>query len=136
MKTREFVLNKMLPEMKELAHLVKPDVWWSDGEWEALPEYFGSKDFLAWLFNESPSKENVVVNDRWGSNTRLRHGSFFSGRDRWEQGQLIPHKWESCITMDKQSWGIRRDIKIKSIWTPEQLISKVNTNYLKNLSVH
>ena len=24
----------MLPEMKELAELVEPHVWWSDGDWE------------------------------------------------------------------------------------------------------
>ena len=36
----------MLPEMKELAELVEPHVWWSDGDWETTPEYFGSKEFL------------------------------------------------------------------------------------------
>ena len=57
-------MNKMLPEMKELANLVEPHVWWSDGDWETTPEYFGSQEFLAWLFNESPSKDFVVTNDR------------------------------------------------------------------------
>ena len=37
---REYVLNKMIPEMKELAELVEPHVWWSDGDWEAKPEYW------------------------------------------------------------------------------------------------
>ena len=37
---REYVTNKMLPEMKELAELVEPHVWWSDGDWEAKPEYW------------------------------------------------------------------------------------------------
>ena len=50
--------------MKELANLVEPHVWWSDGDWEAKPEYFNSQEFLAWLFNESPSKDFVVTNDR------------------------------------------------------------------------
>ena len=36
----------MLPEMKELAELVEPHVWWSDGDWETTPEYFGSQEFL------------------------------------------------------------------------------------------
>ena len=49
--TREFVLSKLLPEMKELAQLIKPHVWWSDGDWETDPDYWGSKEFLAWLFN-------------------------------------------------------------------------------------
>ena len=54
----------MLPEMMEMVTKYKPDVIWSDGDWEALPEYFGSQDFLAWLYNDSPVKDTVVVNDR------------------------------------------------------------------------
>ena len=42
-----------------------------------------STEFLAWLFNESPSKDYVVTNDRWGQGTGKKHGSFFSGPDRW-----------------------------------------------------
>ena len=63
------MLNKMLPEMKYLATNYEPDVWWSDGDWEAKPEYFGSQDFLAWLYNESPSKDTVVTNDRYVNNS-------------------------------------------------------------------
>ena len=59
----------MLPEMKYLATNYEPDVWWSDGDWEAKPEYFGSQDFLAWLYNESPSKDTVVTNDRYVNNS-------------------------------------------------------------------
>ena len=50
--------------MKFLASQYEPDVWWSDGDWDAKPEYWGSKDFLAWLYNESPTKHTVVTNDR------------------------------------------------------------------------
>ena len=55
----------MLPEMKELINRYSPDILWSDGDWEASPEYFGSQEFLAWLYNDSPSKERIVVNDRY-----------------------------------------------------------------------
>ena len=66
--SREYVTNKMLPEMKELAELVQPHVWWSDGDWETNPDYWKSTEFLAWLFNECPDscKDYVVTNDRWG----------------------------------------------------------------------
>ena len=43
---REFVNNKILPEMKELAELVEPHVWWSDGDWETTPDYWKSTEFL------------------------------------------------------------------------------------------
>ena len=61
---REFPLKKMLPEMKFLASNYEPHVWWSDGAWEANPEYFGSQEWLAWLYNESPTKDSIVTNDR------------------------------------------------------------------------
>ena len=54
----------MMPEMKELIEKYAPHVIWSDGDWETYPEYFGSEEFLAWLYNESPSKDYIVTNDR------------------------------------------------------------------------
>lgn len=45
----------------------KPEIIWSDGDWEASDDYWGSKDVLAWLYNSSPVKDIVVVNDRWGN---------------------------------------------------------------------
>ncbi len=54
----------MIPEMKELVERYAPDVLWADGDWEAEDEYWESKNFLAWLYNDSPSKDSVVTNDR------------------------------------------------------------------------
>jgi alpha-L-fucosidase len=42
--------------------------------------------FLAWLYNSSPVKDNVVVNDRWGSDTDCQHGGYYSCRDRYNPG--------------------------------------------------
>ena len=58
-------MKKMMPEMKELIEKYQPYLLWSDGDWEALPEYFGSEEFLAWLYNESPAKDYIVTNDRY-----------------------------------------------------------------------
>ena len=123
--TREFVLNKIHPEMKELAALIEPHVWWSDGDWESTPEYWGSTDFLAWLFNDSPAKDLVVTNDRWGRGVGQKHGSFFSGPDRWQPGHLIGHKWENAMTLDQKSWGIRRNLRLEDVMSMEELLSQV-----------
>lgn len=72
--------------MRELIEKYKPEVFWSDGEWEAPDIYWSSKEFLAWLFNESPVNHNVVVNDRWGKDTLCRHGSFYTCTDRYNPG--------------------------------------------------
>ena len=53
----------------EVINTFEPEVLYADGdqqEKDALSDYWGSKDFLAWLYNDSPVKETVAVNDRWG----------------------------------------------------------------------
>ena len=51
----------------EVINTFEPEVLYADGdqqEKEALSDYWGSKDFLAWLYNDSPVKDTVAVNDR------------------------------------------------------------------------
>lgn len=64
----------------------KPDIIWSDGEWEAPDTYWDSLNFLAWLYNDSPVKDTVVVNDRWGGDTLCKHGGFLTCADRFQPG--------------------------------------------------
>lgn len=124
-ETRNYPLHKMLPEMKELVETFEPHVWWSDGDWEAHPEFWGSQEFLAWLYNESPVKDMVVTNDRWGVGCAKKHGGYYSGPDRFNPGTLQAHKWENAMTVDRQSWGIRRNINIADVFSPEELIKEI-----------
>nr|XP_023013457.1 plasma alpha-L-fucosidase-like [Leptinotarsa decemlineata] len=83
---REFVTKKIIPEMQELIRTYRPAVLWSDGDWEAYDTYWNSTGFLAWLYNESPVKDYVVVNDRWGIDIPCKHGDFYSCADRYNPG--------------------------------------------------
>lgn len=81
--TDTFVSHKIMPELYELVKTYKPQIVWSDGDWEAPDSYWKSKEFLAWLYNESPVKDTVVVNDRWGINITCHHGDFYTCTDRF-----------------------------------------------------
>lgn len=123
--TDEFVRFKTLPELYEIVNTYEPEIVWSDGEWEAPDTYWQSKEFLAWLYNDSPVKDTVVSNDRWGHDTLCKHGGYYTCADRYNPGVLQPHKWENCLTLDKESWGHRRNSQIEDYLTPEELMTTI-----------
>ncbi|XP_066901637.1 alpha-L-fucosidase [Halyomorpha halys] len=120
--TQTFVDYKILPEMRELVDRYKPEVIWSDGEWEAPSKYWKAEEFLAWLYNESPVRRTVVVNDRWGKETLCKHGGYFTCADRFAPGKLLERKWENALSIDKGSWGYSRLSNLNDYLTTQQLI--------------
>ena len=98
---RDFVISKMMPELRELVMKYKPEVLWSDGDEGAYVDYWGSLEFLAWLYSDSPVKDLVVTNDRWGKGVMCKHGDFYTCADRFNPGVLQNHKWENAMTIDK-----------------------------------
>ncbi|XP_045062803.1 tissue alpha-L-fucosidase isoform X3 [Coregonus clupeaformis] len=114
-KTQEFVFRKALPELIDLVMTYKPELIWSDGDWEAPDTYWNSTEFLAWLYNDSPIKDFVVVNDRWGNGCYCKHGGYYNCADRFTPGSLPDHKWEKCQSVDNRSWGYRRNMMLSEL---------------------
>lgn len=138
-KTQHFVIAKTMPELYDLVNRYKPDLIWSDGDWESPDTYWNSTGFLSWLYNDSPVKDEVVVNDRWGMNCTCRHGGYYNCEDKFQPSSLPDHKWEMCSTVDKRSWGYRRNMVISDVADEAEIISELvqtvslGGNYLLNI---
>ena len=122
----KYVSDHMIPQMKDLVNRYQPDIVWTDGEWELTSDQWKSTDFLAWLYNESPVKNTVVVNDRWGKETRGKHGGIYTteydlvgdlAADRVKPG----HPWEECRGIGG-SFGYNRNENLENYETSESLI--------------
>ena len=110
-----------MPELNELVMNYKPDLIWSDGDAGPV-DYWQSREFLAWLYNESPVKDTIVTNDRWGTGTACRHGGYWNCRDKYNPTSRPAHKWENALTIDKRSWGNRRNANIQDFMTIKEII--------------
>ncbi|XP_038656660.1 tissue alpha-L-fucosidase-like [Scyliorhinus canicula] len=121
-KTQKFVVEKTLPELYDLVMRYKPDIIWSDGDWEAPDTYWNSTGFLAWLYNDSPVKDTVVTNDRWGAGCGCKHGGFFNCADKYSPTKMPHHKWEKCTSVDTHSWGYRRNMHLNDMMDVQSII--------------
>jgi alpha-L-fucosidase len=71
-----YVEENMMPQLKELVTNYQPDLIFSDGEWDKDHTYWNSTEFLSWLYTHAPNNDEVLVNDRWGIDTRGKHGGY------------------------------------------------------------
>ena len=67
----------MYPQFKEIVEKYQPALIFSDGDWWMDEERWQTKPLLAWLFNNAPNKDEVVINDRWGK-VRKEHGGYYT----------------------------------------------------------
>ncbi len=118
-----YVDNHMLPQMKDLVNKYNPDLFWTDGEWDHSSEVWKSTKFLSWLFNDSPVREHVVVNDRWGKETRGKHGGFYTTEYDicYVDDKNTMHPWEECRGIGG-SFGYNRNENLEDYETSESLI--------------
>lgn len=73
-----YVSEHMHPQFKDVVTRYKPSIIFSDGEWDLTSAEWRSPELLAWLYNDSPVKDEIVVDDRWGKDTRHKHGGYWT----------------------------------------------------------
>jgi alpha-L-fucosidase len=117
---KRYVDEHMIPQFKDLVTRYKPAIIFSDGEWDMEGEDWKSPEILAWLYNESPVKNDVVVNDRWGKTTRHKHGGYYT--TEYTAGlDTAGHPWEESRGMGF-SYGYNRAEQLKDYRSDRELI--------------
>ncbi len=117
---KRYVSEHMFPQFKDVVTRYKPSVIFSDGEWDITSAEWRSPELLAWLFNDSPVKDEVVIDDRWGKETRHHHGGYFT--TEYTAGlENSTHPWEESRGMGF-SYGYNRMEKLKDYRTERELI--------------
>jgi alpha-L-fucosidase len=115
-----FVKEHMFPQFKDLVTHYKPSIIFSDGEWEIPSAEWHSAELLAWLFNESPVKDEVVIDDRWGKDTRHKHGGYWT--TEYTPGMSgMDHPWEESRGMGV-SYGYNRAERLENYHSGRELI--------------
>lgn len=122
----QYIDQHMFPQMKELVETYHPDVIWPDGEWDYTSDKLRSTEFLQWLYNESSVKDEVVVNDRWGSETRSKHGGFFTSEyglvhNAQSDGMEFTRPWEENRGIGG-SYGFNRNERLEDYMSSEGLV--------------
>jgi alpha-L-fucosidase len=117
---KAFVNDHMFPQFKDVVTRYQPSIIFSDGEWDMPSSDWRSEELLAWLFNEAACRNEVVVNDRWGKESRHKHGTYFT--TEYAAGMKdASHPWEENRGMG-HSYGWNRAEDIDEYKSSRELI--------------
>ncbi len=117
---REF----LAPKFKEVVTRYQPPVIFLDGEWEHSYTAWHSDELANWLYTESPVKDEVVVNDRWGY-TRSQYGDYFSSE--YGGGDYSPaHPWQEDRGIGN-SYGYNRKEEVWDYNSRQTLVRLLST---------
>jgi alpha-L-fucosidase len=90
---KRYVAEHLFPQFKDVVRRTEPAAIFADGEWDMTSDEWRTPELLSWLFNDSPVADSVVVNDRWGKETRHRHGGYYT--TEYTAGMAgTEHPWE------------------------------------------
>lgn len=121
-----YIDRHMIPQLKELVTAYQPAVIFGDGgEWDRSAAEWKTLDFLAWLYNHAPNRDEVVVNDRFGRDMPGRHGDYFSSEYQDAEDSVGGSRpWEESRGVGG-SYGFNRAENLDDYRTSRQLIHEL-----------
>ncbi len=121
----EYVDKHLILQLKELVVNYKPSLIFADGgEWDGTEDYWKTKEFLSWLYNDSPVKDEVVVNDRFAKDMPGNHGDYYSSEYKDVDEAKLSHPWEESRGIGG-SYGYNRAEGIEDYNSSEELIHEM-----------
>ena len=117
---KRYATEHMFPQFKDAVNHLKPSIIFTDGEWEMSSADWRAPELVSWLLNESAVAGDVVINDRWGKDTRHHHGGYYT--TEYTSGmQTGNHPWEESRGMG-YSYGYNRMETLTDYHTERELV--------------
>lgn len=111
----DYVDNYMVPQFKELVSHYKPDLIFSDGDWNNTAEQLRSQELISWYYNTVG--KDAIVNNRWGHGTK--HGFLTPEYSAGIANTEVP--WAECRGLGR-SFGLNRNEDLDNYLTDQELI--------------
>jgi alpha-L-fucosidase len=118
---KPFVWEHLQPQLREAVRRYNPSFIYFDGEWDFPLDSYEMQDFLAWLYNDAPCGNDVVMNDRFGQGSRGKHGGVYSS----EAGVMeagTQHKWCEDRPISRGNWSYNRLERLEDYLSERDLI--------------
>ena len=110
-----YVDDYMVPQFKELVERYKPDLLFSDGDWNNTAEQLRSPYLISWYYNTVGP--DAIVNNRWGNGTK--HGFLTPEYSAGITNTEVP--WAECRGLGR-SFGLNRNEDLDNYMTDKELI--------------
>ncbi|QGA82230.1 alpha-L-fucosidase [Halomicrobium sp. LC1Hm] len=112
----------MNEKLTELIDETRPDLLWLDGNWKADTEAYGTKETVAYYYEQAAEEwdKEVAVNDRLGAGEEQTHGDFYTPEyETFDERQ--EHKWEATRGLGG-SFGYNRNEPEHHYLSVEELV--------------
>jgi len=116
-----FIREHLQPQLREAVTRYRPSFLYFDGEWEFPLDAFDMRQFLTWLYDDSPCKDEVVVNDRFGRGSRGKHGGVHSSEAGVRESGTA-HKWCEDRPLSRGNWSYNRFERLEDYLSARDLI--------------